>query len=479
MAAEGTADGTASGGAAEGGTAVEAAPAHSALAASDGDHAVVVGAGLSGLLTAHALARGFARVTLVERDALATGAPAFRAGVPQSRHVHILWNRGLTELDALLPGVVAELEAAGGEMVHAPEETRWLSSAGWFAGVRGARYLSVSREVLEAVLRRRVLACGAVTVLDRHEATGLVAGPDLRTAAGVTVRERGSGGRQFALRAGLVVVATGRGARVAEWLGQLGCPPPPAERIDAHLGYSSRYYRRPASPGTAWKSMYVQGNREVPRSGVIVPIDGDRWLVTLIGQGAHQPPVEERAWLDFAASLRSPELAEALTHAEPLSDPVAFRATANEWTHYESSADLPAGLLVVGDALCRFNPVYGHGMSVAALQARVVAEYAAGTTGAALAARTREVQRSLARCARGAWAIATGEDCRYPETDGPAPGPLARFQQGYMARVLAAANTDPLVASAFFGVLSLDRRPESLLAPRVALRARRRPAPAP
>ncbi|MFI0901325.1 FAD-dependent oxidoreductase [Streptomyces sp. NPDC020983] len=442
---------------------------------------MVVGAGLSGLLTAHALARGFARVTLVERDAPATGEARFRAGVPQSRHVHILWNRGLTEMDALLPGVVAELAAAGGEIVHAPEQMRWLSPAAWFTGVRGARYLSVSREVLEAVLRRRVLDGGAVTALDRHEATALVAGPGRRTVAGVTLRERGGSGRQFALPAGLVAVATGRGARLTEWLGQLGCPPPPTERIDAHLGYSSRYYRRPASPQAAggWKAMYVQGNQDLPRSGVIVPIDGDRWLVTLIGQGAHRPPVEERAWLDFAASLRSTELADALTHAEPLSGAVAFRATANEWTHYERSAEVPGRLLVVGDALCRFNPVYGHGMSVAALQARVVAGYAAGTAGPALAARTREVQRAVARCVRGAWAIATGEDGRYPDTDGPAPGLLGRFQQGYMARVLAAANTDPLVASAFFGVLSLDRRPESLLAPRVAVRARRRPAPSP
>ncbi|WP_078862525.1 FAD-dependent monooxygenase [Streptomyces sp. NRRL F-5123] len=484
MAADGAADGAADSTAADGAPADGTAATAPADAAAECDHAVVVGAGLSGLLTAHALTRGFARVTLVERDGLATGEAAFRAGVPQSRHVHILWNRGLTELDALLPGVVDELAAAGGEIVHAPEQMRWLSPAAWFTGVRGARYLSVSREVLEAVLRRRVLAAGAVTVLDRHEATGLVVGPDLRTVSAVTVRERGNGGGQFALPAELVVVATGRSSRVAEWLGQLGCPPPRTERIDAHLGYSSRYYRRPATPASpeaagGWKAMYVQGNQDLPRSGVIVPIDGDRWLVTLIGQGGHQPPVEEQAWLDFAASLRSTELAEALTHAEPLSDAVAFRATANEWTHYESSPDLPARFLVVGDALCRFNPVYGHGMSVAALQARVVAEYLTGTTGADFAARTREVQKTLARCVRGAWAIATGEDSRYPETDGPAPGPLARFQQGYMARVLAAANTDPLVASAFFGVLSLDRRPESLLAPRVAVRARRRPAPSP
>jgi len=143
--------------------------------------------------------------------------------------------------------------------------------------------------------------------------------------------------------------------------------------MDARLGYASRYYRRPAADGR-WKAMYVQGNPDVPRGGVIVPIDGDRWLVTLIGQCDHRTPTEQKDWLAFAASLRSAELSDALDEAEPLSDAVAFRATANEWTHFERLPRPPRGLLVVGDALCRFNPVYGHGMSVAALQAQVLAD---------------------------------------------------------------------------------------------------------
>ncbi|NUS16358.1 MAG: NAD(P)-binding protein [Streptomyces sp.] len=433
-------------------------------------HAVVVGAGLSGLLAAHALATRFERVTVVERDAIAGAGAVFRAGVPQSRHVHILWSRGLTALEALLPGVVAELEAAGGVVVDAPEQMRWLSAAEWFAGVPGARYLSVSREVLESTLRRRVLDGRAITVRDRHEATGLVPAPGGEAVGGVRVRERGADGRESTVPAELVVAAAGRGARIAEWLLPLGYPAPETERIDAHLGYSSRYYERPDAE-RPWKAMYVQGNPDVPRSGVIVPIDGGRWLVTLIGQAEHQPPIEEEAWLAFAASLRSEELSQALADARPLTDAVAFRATANEWTHFERLKRRPRGFLVVGDALCRFNPVYGHGMSVAAVQAQVIADRVAALGAAGLAARTREAQKAVAKCPRGAWAIATGEDCRYPATDGPRPGRLGRLQQDYMARVLAAANTDPLVSEAFFAVLSLDRRPETLLAPRIAARA--------
>ncbi|MER8070698.1 FAD-dependent monooxygenase [Streptomyces sp. NPDC094034] len=437
-------------------------------------HALVVGAGLSGLLAAHVLGRRFERVTVIERDALRDGPPVFRPGVPQSRHAHILWSRGMAALEDLLPGVVTRLEAAGGAVVGAPEQMRWLSAARWFTGVRGTEYLSVSRELLESALRRAVVADGsAVTVLDRHEVTGLLPARAGQAVGGVRLRERGADGAEFTVEAELVVVAAGRSSRAAGWLSELGRPMPTTERIDARLGYSSRYYRRPDDE-EPWKAMYLQGNPDVPRGGVLLPVDGGRWLVTLIGQGEHQPPTDEEEWLAFAASLRSAELSQALKGAVPLSDAVAFRATANEWTHFERVKRWPRGLLVVGDALCRFNPVYGHGMTVAALQAQVIAGQIHRREPMDIAARTRQTQRAVAMCVRPAWMIATGEDRRYPGTDGPRTGRLGRTQQDYLARVLAVANTDPVVAEAFFGVLSLNRRPETLLTPRIATRALRR-----
>ncbi|MFJ1748220.1 FAD-dependent oxidoreductase [Streptomyces sp. NPDC088116] len=434
---------------------------------------MVVGAGLAGLLAAHALARRFECVTVVERDTLPDGTPAFRAGVPQSRHAHILWSRGLRALNELLPDVVTEIETAGGTVVEAPERMRWLSPAQWFTGVSGSHYLSASRELLESTLRRRIFGQSSIVLMDGHEVTGLLQAPRAGAVEGVRLRERGGHGQESTLRAELVVIAAGRGSRAAQWLLQLGCPTPAVERIDAHLGYSSRYYRRPAGE-SHWKAMYLQGNPGAPRSGVILPIDGGRWLVTLIGQGEHRPPVEEKAWLAFASSLRSEELSQALAGAEPLSDAVAFRATANEWTHFEQVKRWPTGLLVIGDALCRFNPVYGHGMTVAALQAEVIRDQVSARGAVEFTARASQMQKAVAKCPSAAWAIATGEDCRYPGTDGPKPGRLGRIQQNYMGRVLAAANTDPVIAEAFFAVLSLDRRPETLLAPRIAARVGRR-----
>ena len=58
-----------------------------------GDHAIVIGGSITGLVTARVLADHFARVTIVERDRF-PDQPEFRKGVPQSRHLHALLERG-------------------------------------------------------------------------------------------------------------------------------------------------------------------------------------------------------------------------------------------------------------------------------------------------------------------------------------------------------------------------------------------------
>ncbi|MEV8362054.1 hypothetical protein [Streptomyces niveus] len=116
-------------------------------------------------------------------------------------------------------------------------------------------------------------------------------------------------------------------------------------------------------------------------------------------------------------------------------------------------------------------------MTIAALQAQEIAGRLTGREPADITARTQGIQQAVAKCLKPAWLIATGEDSRYPDTDGPRPGRLGRMQQDYLARVLAAANTDPVVAEAFFAVLSLNRPPQTLLTPRIATRALRTPSP--
>ncbi|WP_327169012.1 NAD(P)/FAD-dependent oxidoreductase [Streptomyces subrutilus] len=437
------------------------------------DGAVVLGAGVAGLLAARVLAERFDRVTVVERDELPDSGPAFRPGVPQSRHAHVLWSKGVDLIEDLLPGTTARLLAGGAVLLDLPRDFLWLSPADWFLPVHGARALLGSRELLDRTLRGQVLRDARIRVRARCTATGLVAAADGRSVAGVELR---SGER---LPARLVVDATGRTSRAPDWLAALGHPVPATTRYDSRLGYSSRSYAVPPDPARRWRGMYVQGRPDSPRGGVLVPLEGDRWLATLIGNGDHAPPTAEEEFLGFARSLRSPALHDALRDAQPLSSPVGFRNTANERRHYERLEHAPDGFLVLGDAACRFNPVYGHGMTVAALAADALREALRTLSAREVPGAVRRIQRSTAAAAETAWQIATSEDLRYPQTDGPPPDRTTRIMQRYMSRVIVGANADPAVAARFFGVLSLSATPDTLLGPATMLRVLsrwRRPA---
>ncbi|MFJ6792694.1 FAD-dependent oxidoreductase [Streptomyces sp. NPDC091268] len=429
------------------------------------DHAVVLGAGLAGLLAARVLSRKFARVTVLERDELSDAAPAFRPGVPQSRHVHVLWSRGLEVMEDLLPGVTDALLAGGASLLESPRDLLWLSPADWFGPVPGTRVLVGSRESIDWTVRREVLRDARIRIRSGCPAVGLVAGPDGRSVTGVRPREGEP------LGAALVVDATGRTSKAPAWLAELGHPAPRTTRYDSHLAYSSRSFDLPPDPDRRWRAMYVQGRPDSPRGGVLVPLDGNgRWLATLIGNGEHAPPTKDEEFLDFARSLRSPALYDALRDAKPLSAPVGFRGTANEWRHYERLERWPAGFVVLGDAACRFNPVYGHGMTVAALAAAALGAEIAALAVRDVPAAARRIQRRTAAAAAAAWQIATSEDLRYPGTEGPPADRVTRLLQGYMSRVMAGANSDPALSGRFFGVLSLTAPPTTLLGPGTLLR---------
>ncbi|MFE2285327.1 FAD-dependent oxidoreductase [Streptomyces sp. NPDC059443] len=429
-----------------------------------GDHAVVLGAGMAGLLAARVLARRFPRVTLIERDELPQEGPEFRPGIPQSRHAHILWSRGLYLMEKMLPGLTGKLVEAGASLLETPRDFLWLSPADWFQSVPGTKVLVAGRDLLDRTVREEVLRDGRIRILAGTAATGLVAGPDGRSVAGVRLRDAAP------LAARLVVDATGRTSKTTAWLAELGHPAPEVTRYDPHLGYSSRYFERPADPARRWHGMYVQSRPDLPRGGVLVPQDGDRWLVTLIGNGEHAPPVKDEEFFAFARSLRSPALYDAIRDATPLSSPTAFRSTANEWRHYERLERWPAGLVVLGDAACRFNPVYGHGMTVAALAAEALAKEIRTLDPERIAAASRRIQRSTTAAAAVPWQIATSEDMRYAVTEGPPPDRATRFLQNYMSRVMVGANTDPVISGRFFGVLSLTDSPNTLLSPATVIR---------
>jgi 2-polyprenyl-6-methoxyphenol hydroxylase-like FAD-dependent oxidoreductase len=442
--------------------------------ASDVRHAVVIGASLAGLCAARTLADHYERVSVVERDRLPDG-PQIRKGVPQAHHLHVLVMAGQRALDRLFPGLMTELHDLGAVPVAAPTDILYLTATGWrerFPATHGL--VGASRELIDWAVRRRLLANPRIRFLAGHDAVGLVPGPAADAIAGVRVRDR-DGGEPVELAADLVVDASGRNSHTPDWLDVLGYGRPRESRIDSGLGYASRRYRLPDAAVNGWKNILLMPDPpHTARGGVLYPVENGRWMATLGGLGEDCPPTDEAGFLEFARSLRSPVMYEAIRDAEPDSPIHGFRQTANHRRYYESMARWPDGFLVVGDAACVFNPVYGHGMSVAALTAVALAGHLRARPGVL----GRAAQATVARCSAQAWAIATGADLRYSTTTGARRRRRDRWADWYLDRTTDVANRDREVSRVLTDVLHLLAPPAALMRPAVALRVLRgRPGP--
>jgi 2-polyprenyl-6-methoxyphenol hydroxylase-like FAD-dependent oxidoreductase len=447
-------------------------------------HVVVIGAGMGGLAAAQALSRHVTRVTIVERDSLPAG-PAARSGTPQGRHLHALMPGGLAALERLLPGFGDELSARGAISLAVPRDVLWLSAAGWMQPFTSQprTLLSASRDLIECVTRELVLDRAPVGLRTGVEVGGLAI-EDGRVV-GVDLRPRGAapGEPTERLAADLVVDASGRRSRAPDWLAAAGYDRPDESHVDADLACATRTYRREAGDLEGWKAVFLQARPpHTTRMGVLFPIEGDRWMLTVAGVNGDVPPTDEDGFLAFTRGLRSPAIADVVEHLEPLTPIVGYRRTENRRRHYETLRRAPDGFVAIGDATCAFNPVYAQGMSAAALTAEVLdkglRDHLARSAGD-LAGASTGLQKGVAKANAGAWMVATGEDMRWPETEGGSTSAADRLVRRYLDRVVAAAAVDPVVTEAFFDVVALLAEPTSLMRPAMAVRVltRRRPAP--
>ena len=427
-----------------------------------GERAVVLGGGMAGLLAARVLADFYSCVTVVDRDVLgATSAP--RRGVPQGRHVHVLAAGGLPVLETLLPGLTCELVDQGASLVDAQRDVRW-----WVNGHRlspggqdRTATLCVSRPLLEAAVRARIRALAPVEVRDRTDVVGLTATADGRRVTGARLLRAADGSAEEHLPAELVVDATGRGSRAPVWLAELGYERPTEERVPIDVCYATRPYRLP--PG----ALQDAGVLVAPfpgrlRGAALARTEGDGCLVTLAGILGERPPTEPSAWLEWAGSLWSQDVCAAVRHAEPLGDPVAFRFPASVRRRYDRLRSLPEGLLVIGDAVCSLNPFYGQGMTVAALEARALADLLAGGRSPS----PQRYARTIARTLEPAWQMTAGGDLAFPAVPGRRTA-RQRLLGSYVARVQRAAADDPELTRCFVRVAGLVDPPQTLLRPAV------------
>jgi 2-polyprenyl-6-methoxyphenol hydroxylase-like FAD-dependent oxidoreductase len=437
-----------------------------------GRHAVVLGGSLGGLLAARVLSEHFEEVTLIERDAYKETAEV-RRGIPQANHVHGLLLRGRQVLEEFFPGLQDEMVAAGVPVVDMANEIAWHTRAGW-----GARFpsemkvLAFTRPVLDLHVRRRLSSNPRVKIMDNTDVLRLIPDGDKKRLAGVLICPRHSDSdRRVAteLRADLVVDTTGRASRAPRWLNELGYVIPEETVVDAHLGYASRLYRIPEDFNRDWKCAYVQSAPpQRNRGAILFEVEGDRWLVTLTG-GAHDyPPSDEAGFLEFARSLPVPIIYDAMCAAEPISPIKTHRGTENRLRHFERAKALPENFLLLGDAVCAFNPVYGQGMTIAALGALTLRNTL--REDANLRGLSRRFLKRLGKVNKAPWLLATGEDYRYPQTTGHGAGLMTKFMHRYMNHVLELATESVTVRSVLLRAFSMLVPPTALFHPRIAVR---------
>jgi 2-polyprenyl-6-methoxyphenol hydroxylase-like FAD-dependent oxidoreductase len=441
-----------------------------------GERAVVLGGSMAGLLAARVLSDFYRTVTIVERDVLPR-MPAQRPGVPQGRHVHGLLSSGSQVLDELFPGLLADLVTRGANVLEGGLSSacvrfggRELERSGRFANPQALVTYLASRPLLEATVRNRVRALDNVAILEFHNAVELIATRPERVT-GVRVVNRGDG-TETVLPADLVVDACGRGARTPAFLGTLGYGRPPEQSISARVAYASQLLWVPPDALTE-KLILVGALPERPTGGALFACENGTWMVTLAGLAGHEPPTDPVGMLRFAAEFAPAPMMAALAAAESLSEVRHCRFGESRWRRYDKMQRLPAGLLVVGDAICSFNPVYGQGMSVAALEAIVLRDCLRRGE----ADLPRRFFRAVAQPIRSAWQLTANADHALLQAQ-RRPSAATRLGHWYTNQVLTAAESDTVVTERLFRVTNLVDRPARLLHPamvaRVATAHRRR-----
>lgn len=427
-----------------------------------GDHGLVLGGSLAGLLTARVLAEHYETVTVVERDATPRLGQD-RRGVPQGRHTHGLLTRGQQIMEELLPGLTHEMVCGGAPIGDLLGNVRWSFNGHRLQQtVTGLTGLCVRRPVLEGRVRARVEALANVRLIQCCDVVGLTTDPAGRIS-GARLLHRADGSTPEEVSADLVVDATGRGSRMPAWLETLGYPPPEEERVRVDLGYATRCYKLRDGVRGSDLAIIIGASVANPRGGVLLQVDADQTMVTLIGRLGDHPPTEPAGFVAFARSLQFPDIHDVIVDATPLDDPVSFRFPASVRRRYEWLRRFPERLLVTGDAVCSFNPVYGQGMSVAALEALALRNELDSST----LPRPRRFFADIARVIDVPWAIGVGGDLAFPGVEGRC-SLKTRLINRYIARVQAAAATDRDVSEAFMRVVALVDRPPQLLHPRVS-----------
>ncbi len=428
------------------------------------DIAIVLGGSFAGLMTAKALSRHYRQVIIVERD-MVRRSPEARKGQPQTKHLHGLLPRALDILNDYFPGFYEDIDKNGGVINDLGTSMNWFTHGGFkknvFMGIRG---VSLSRPLLEHLVREKVLCLPNVMLLDNTVAKSLISPDDRKSVTGVIIEDKRDS-TYTSYNADLVVDCTGRGSQTPNWLKQMGYPEVPISKVKIDVTYTTRLYKRDPEDirGRWWIACTPEAPRE-QRNGAAFPIEGNRWIVSVGGWHGEKADTTEKEFLEFLKTLPNPNIYDIASKCEPISEIIQYKYPVSIRRNYEKMNRFPLGLLVLGDAASSFNPVYGQGISSTCLQAVALDQLLSrdvkdNRLAKAFFKLTLKTKDKL-------WQMSTGEDFRFPETTGTRPFGIS-ITNKFVSLVHKATITDEMVCSAFLRVMGLLDPATKLLQPRM------------
>ncbi|MEP3637272.1 MAG: FAD-dependent monooxygenase [Paracoccaceae bacterium] len=416
------------------------------------ERAVVIGGSIAGLLTARVLADHFDQVLVLERDRL-PDTPTPRQTVPQEHHVHLLLQRGKIVMERLFPGLMKDLEKAGAIVVDLGLDVKCHQAGLWKKRWRSDNTAHYStRTLLEYVLRQRLRDCANVDLQDQVAVDSVIS--EDGTIVGV-VTDRITHGNST-VRADLVVDASGRGSKAANWLEGMGLGRPAHESIVTKLGYVSAIFGMPKDMSHDWRVLLCLPRLpDEKRMAVVSPVEKDQWMVTAGAWFDDRSDCTHEALAAYLKTLPIPDLYEAVAAAVPRSQPRRYRMLGGLRRRFDLMKHWPGQFLVVGDAVCSINPIYSQGMSASALQVEAFAD------GMRHHLSTQSMQKSICASVERPWQLAASVENRFDGT-GPLPTPMDRLRNAYFDQLVKASAWDQTIALSLLRVNNLIADPATL-----------------
>jgi 2-polyprenyl-6-methoxyphenol hydroxylase-like FAD-dependent oxidoreductase len=414
------------------------------------NRAVIIGGGMAGKLIAAALSPYFHSVQILEKDQQPENKTTVRTGIPQAHHIHALLQAGTDALERLFPGFEEDIVNRGSIKIDALKDLAWFHHGVWkLRFSSNETTLLQTRPMLESYVEDRVNQIANITYTYGTKVKSFILSSDLRKVCGVEVVYENN---IKAITADVVVDTSGAASFTKGWLEKQGITIP-EEQVEIGLCYATRTFKLTEQPSDFKIKIIYPDPPNQTLGGTLSMVENNQCIVTLNGYLNTLNPStvkNEEGFIEMAGKLPQPDIYHELRKGTSITETAIYQVPQIKWRHFEQ-VDLPGGLVVAGDSICRIDPVFGQGMSIAALEALAVQEYFASTSHAG---GLGTLQKRLAKIITPVWAMVLCEDFRYGKVKGKRPFGL-KFQQWYVKKIFLLSAKNKAIYQDFAKVMNL------------------------